>query len=106
MLLLRVSKPSMPKSGNCPCFPIFMTTSFRTSGKCSSSRSRMDHGLSTGRVTEWLCRESRVVRRIADEDCQQGRICYTKPFHRLSYLQHSYSQAQTNCPSRTMQELP
>src|SRR3989475_3075295 len=42
----------------------------------------------------------------ADEDRQPGRTSCTQPVHRLSQLQDSHSQAQENCPSWTMQELP
>src|SRR6267378_4059384 len=63
----------------------------------------------TTRLRQWLQNgyvEIGELTGYADEDRQPGRTGCTQPFHRLSQLQDSHSQAQESCPSWTMQELP
>ena len=63
----------------------------------------------TTRLRQWLQNgyvEIIELTGYADEDRQPGRTSCTQPFHRLSQLQDSHSQAQESCPSWTMQELP
>ena len=60
-------------------------------------------------VAHWLQNdyvETCELKPCADEDRHPGRTSCTKPFHRLSQLQIPHSQAQEDCPSWTMQELP